>query len=264
MHIVKRELRSNLKSLVIWSVIMIIFIVLMVSEFSAYYDNPDMADILDSMPEGLMKAFSLEGSNLTTPSGFIGVASVYFYLMLSFFAILLGSNIIAKEERDKTAEYFLSMPISRKEVIISKWIASIIHCLLITSVTGVTLLLSMMPYDLTGDFYKFIGLLLLALFMLEMIFLSLGMLIASSFKRYNHSSKLSAVLVMVFYILSVLSTLTDKLSFINYVSPFKYFETSQFMVTLALPMKFMVLSVGIVFFSMIATLIIYPKRDLNL
>ncbi len=42
MNIFKRELRANLKSLVVWGVISVLFVIVGFSKFAAYYNNPDM------------------------------------------------------------------------------------------------------------------------------------------------------------------------------------------------------------------------------
>ena len=44
MSIFLRELRANVKSLVIWSVIIALFIMIAVAKFSAYDGNPEMLD----------------------------------------------------------------------------------------------------------------------------------------------------------------------------------------------------------------------------
>jgi hypothetical protein len=41
MNIYLRELKANFRSLIIWSIIVILFTVTGISKFSAYYNNPD-------------------------------------------------------------------------------------------------------------------------------------------------------------------------------------------------------------------------------
>lgn len=263
MHIIKRELRANSKSLIIWCIVMILFIAMMVSEFSAYHNNPEMADVLDAMPEALMKAFSLESNNLTTPTGFISLASLYFYLTLGVFAVLIGSNIISKEERDKTAEFFLTLPVSREQVILSKWIAAIINCIVLTLVTSGAVIVSMLKYDLTSSFYEFMVYITITLFLFEMIFLSIGMFLASILKRHKTSAKISAAIIVFLYIISVVSSMTSKLSDLKYLTPFKYFEPNKFL-TVGIEGKYIVITALIIVACMAGTFIIYPKRDLHL
>ena len=50
MNIFLRELKANFKSLIIWSVIIALFILMGISKFSAYAGNPEMLKILDFFP----------------------------------------------------------------------------------------------------------------------------------------------------------------------------------------------------------------------
>ncbi|MEN8908057.1 MAG: ABC transporter permease subunit [Clostridiales bacterium] len=264
MHIIKRELRAHLKSLMIWSGVMIVLIFLMMSEFAAYYNNPEMADILESMPESMLKAFSMENANLTTVSGYVSLVSFYFYLILGVFSVLLGSSIISKEERDKTSEFFLTLPISREKVIFSKLVAAIINCMILLIVTGGTVIAAVLKYEPNKEFYKFFGLMLIAIFIIQMIFLSIGMFLSSILKRYKSSGKVSASILFGLYIFSIISALNEKLDFLKYVSPFKYFEANKLLNTSEFELKYLLLSFGIITICIIGTFMIYPKRDLRL
>jgi ABC-2 type transport system permease protein len=72
MNIFFRELKANLKSLIIWSVIVVLFTAVGFSKFSAYYKNPEMLAILKDFSPAMLSAFSLNAFNLTTITGFLG------------------------------------------------------------------------------------------------------------------------------------------------------------------------------------------------
>ncbi|MGD8474654.1 MAG: hypothetical protein PVH59_11055, partial [Anaerolineae bacterium] len=86
MNIFVRELKSNLRSLIVWGVVVVLFVTIGFSKFSAYYGNPEMLELLDSMPPALLEAFSFQAFNLTTLTGFYGVVFTYFALILSIAA----------------------------------------------------------------------------------------------------------------------------------------------------------------------------------
>jgi len=263
MHIIKWEFRANLKSLIIWSLIFILLIFMMTSEFSAYYNNPEMEDMLEMFPEALLKALSMENANLTTTTGYLSLVALYFYLMVGVFAILLGSNIISKEERDKTAEYLMTLPVSRERIIFSKLIVSLINCILLDVVIAISTIAAMFKYDLDSDFYNFLLNLSFAILLTMFLFLSIGMLLASVLKRYKSSGKISASLLMGLYFLNVLVALSDKLIFLKYITPFKYFEASQILQNNGLELKYVIISVFIIIVGFTGTFIVYPRRDLH-
>lgn len=264
MNIILRELRAHLKALIIWSVSIFAFIFMMMSEFSAYYDNPEMNEILDMMPEELLKAMSMEAANLTTVSGFISIASLYIYIMLGIYAVLMGSSIISKEERDKTVEFFMTLPISRTKVIFSKLVAAIILNIAINLVTLVALLSSTIQYDKIDEFGEFITLLMLGIFIIQMIFLSVGMLLAAVLKRYKRSGSIGVSLLMGLYIASIFMSFSENLDFIKYITPFKFFESSYILRELQFESVYVVISSVIIVVSLIGTFVVYPRRDLRI
>ena len=69
MNIFLRELRANLKSLVIWSVIIILLVMIATAKFSAFAGDPEMLKILDTMPPAVLDAMNMRAFNLTTLSG---------------------------------------------------------------------------------------------------------------------------------------------------------------------------------------------------
>ena len=264
MHIIKWEFRANLKSLIIWCLIFIILIFMMTSEFSAYYDNPEMEDMMEMFPEAMLKALSMENANLTTTTGYLSLVALYFYLMVGVFAVLLGSNIISKEERDKTAEYLMTLPISREKIIFSKLVTAITNCIILDLVIVVSTITAMYQYNLDAEFYDFLMDLSLAILLMMFIFLSIGMFLASILKRYKSSGKISASLLMGLYFLNVLAALSDKLDFLKYVTPFKYFEASKLLHNNGLELKYVILSIIIMVLGIAGTFIVYPRRDLHI
>ncbi len=264
MHIIKWELKANLKSLLIWCAIFAALIFMMTSEFSAYYNNPEMADIMEMFPESMLKAFSMENANLTTTTGYLSLVALYFYLMAGVFAVLLGSGIIAKEERDKTAEYLMTMPISREKIILSKLIAAMINCLILLAIIFGATILAMYNYDLDSTFFAFIYNLGIAIFLEMMIFMSIGMFLASVLKRYKSSGKIAASLLILLYFINVAIGLSKNLAVLEYVTPFKYFNAQDILQTGHLELKFVMLSIGITVVGIIGTFLIYPRRDLHI
>lgn len=263
MNIIVRELRANTQSMMIWGGSIVLFVVMMFSEFSAYYKNPEIASIVEDMPEILRKAMSMAGANLTTVTGYLSVASVYFYVLLSVHAVLLGSSILSKEERDKTTEFFLVLPISREQVVFYKWIAAILLCGILNLLLGTAVIFSILPYEVEADFRTFMLLIQLSVFLIQLIFLSLGMFLAAAMKRYKKSGVYAVSILVALYILSILSALTSTLKNIRYVTPFTYFEANYIARHLSLDISYVALSIVLIVVFTTGTFYMYSKRDLQ-
>jgi len=262
MNIFLRELKSNFKSLLIWSVISIVFVTIGFSKFSAYYENPELLAILDSFPPALLAAINMDSFNLTTITGFFGVMFAYFGLILSISAVMWGSDIISKEERDKTVEFALTLPVTRGKLITAKTAAAIVNSICLALITWGAILVSAANYQPDSEFYEFMALGVLALFIMQMIFLAVGIFIGSAMKNHKRSGSTAVSIMLGTYFISIVYGLYDKLDFLKYFSPFTYFNPAVMLHDGIIEMPYVWLSVGIIVVSLFGAYITYSKRDL--
>ena len=262
MNIILRELKANLKSLIIWSVIVLLFVTVGFSKFSAYEGNPELLAILDSLPPAMIEAFNFNAFNLTTITGFFGVMFGYFALILSISAAMWGSDIITKEERDKTVEFALTLPVTRSKLVTGKIIATVINCFVLLMVTWGAILVNATAYQTDSQFFDFVTLSLVALFILQMIFLAVGIFLGCAMTHYKRASSLAVSILLGTYFLSIVAGLNENLDFLKYFSPFKYFDPGMLLHEAKIDITFVLLSVGIVVVSLVGAYMTYAKRDL--
>jgi len=262
MNILMRELKANLKSLLIWGVIVILFVMVGMSKFSAYAENPEMLAILDDMPAAMLSAFNLKAFNLTTITGFLGVMFSYYALLLSIAAAMWGSDIISKEERDKTVEFSLTLPVTRSRLVTAKTLAALVNCLGLLLITWGASFVSATKYQPDGVFYKFLFLCMLALFILQLIFLAIGIFLGCAIKQYRRVSSLAVSVLLGTYFLSIVIGLNKDLDFLKFLSPFKYFDAVSMLNESRIDLTFVGLSAAIILLSMAGAYRTYARRDL--
>ncbi len=262
MNIFVRELKANLRSLLIWGGIVILFVTIGISKFSAYYGNPEMLAILDDMPPALLSAFNMQAFNLTTISGFFGVMFTYFALLLSIAAAMWGSDIISKEERDKTVEFSLTLPVTRSRLVTAKTLAALVNCIGLLLITWGASLVSAAQYRPDSEFYNFLRLCMLALFITQLTFLAIGIFLGCAMKQYKRASSVAVSLLLGTYFLSIVSSLDKNLEFLKYFSPFKYFDAGVLLHESRIDVTFVGLSLAIILVSMVGAYRTYARRDL--
>lgn len=262
MNIFIRELKANFKSLLIWSFIVLLFVLIGFSKFSAYAGNPELLAILDSMPQALIDTLSLKAFDLTTVTGFYGIMHIYFALILSIAAVMWGSDFISKEERDKTVEFSLTLPVTRARLITGKTLAAVIGCILLLLVTWLSTLMGAANYQQDGNFSTFIALSMVALFILQMIFLAIGVFLGCAMKHYKQSSSFSVSILLGTFFLYIFSGLNEDLEFLKYFSPFKYFDPLDILNKSKIDPLFVLISVGIIAVCMFGAYLTYARRDL--
>jgi ABC-2 type transport system permease protein len=262
MNIFVRELRANVKSLLIWIVIIAALIGVGASKFSAFDGNPEMLSILDSMPPALIEAMNLNAFNLTTLQGFFGIMFVYFSLMAAMAAALWGSDIISKEERDKTIEFSLVLPVSRSQVITAKALAALVHCIAFVLITWLVSVVAAHSYQPDQAFYSFLALEMQAMFVIALIFLAIGLLLGCAMQKYKRSGGLAVSIILITYVLSIITAVQPDLANLKYLSPFEYFDAATLYRTGQLDSTYLLISLAIIVASLGIAYWTYNKRDL--
>jgi ABC-2 type transport system permease protein len=263
MNIFLREFRANLKSLVIWSGIVILFVYVGFSKFSAYYGNPEMLAVLDALPPAMLAAFGVDGTFLLTElTGFYGIMITYFGLILGIAAAMWGSDIISKEEREKTVEFSLTLPVTRARVVIAKTAAALVNCLVLLLVTWGITLVSAQNYSPDSEFYTFLKVSILAFFLIQLIFLALGIFLGCAMKRHKRAGSLAVSILLGTYFASVLAGMSKDMEFLKYFSPFKYFDPARMLRDSGLELSYILLSVAIIVILGVGAFFTYQKRDL--
>lgn len=264
MNIIIREIYACKKSLIIWSVSMIAFIAMMFAEFAAYYKNPEMLAVIDAMPRQMLEAFGMAEANLTTVSGYFSVAVVFIYLALGTYAISLGNGIIAKEERDKTAGFIITLPITRSRVLTGKLAAAALCCLILLAAVTVGVVLSIMPYEIEAYFIRYMALILISTYIVMLIFLSLGMFLAALIRRHKISAGIGFALIFTLYLASIIAPFSEGTKFLERLTPFMFFRASQILRDNAIHSSSVLISAIVICMAQTGAYAIYKRRDLLL
>ena len=133
---IKRELKVNIKSFIIWLSILIgIFLIVYLIYPYIITDESikSMDELMEIFPEGVLKTFNMDIASISTAYGWFKTEGFMFILIIiGLYASFLGGSILLKEENDKTIEYLVTLPVKRKNIVTSKVIVSILYIALIT------------------------------------------------------------------------------------------------------------------------------------
>ena len=125
------EMKAHRNVLIIWAVGIIFMVVAGMGKYVALSSSgQSMNDLFAQMPKSMQTLFGIGSFDLSKASGYYGMLFLYLALMATIHAIMLGANIISKEERDKTAEFLFSKPISRNKIITAKLAAAFMNILI--------------------------------------------------------------------------------------------------------------------------------------
>lgn len=176
---------------------------------------------------------------------------------------MLGANIISKEERDKTTESLFVKPLSRGKIITAKLLASLFNIIVFNLVTLVFSIILLGKYasgeDITGE----IVLLMVGMFVLQLVFLSIGTGIAAASRQPKSAASAATAILLISFILSSAIDMDSKLEGLRYITPFQYFEAAKLLSVSGFQPVFLILSFVIITALVWVTYIFFRKRDLN-
>lgn len=264
MNVFIREIRANLRSILLWNLGVLFIIAISMMKFSAIpASDQSMNDIIAGMPS-IMKGFMGGGQfDLSSISGYYGVLFGMIVLAAAIHAMLLGTDILAKEERDKTAEFLYTKPRARVEIVSAKFAAALCSIVVFTLITWLSSMLMMSQYDDLSA--NAIMILMITLLLIELFFLTFGMALSALFKRAKVASAVGMGTLLFTYLLSVTINMDDSLGDIAFLSPFHYFDTANIIsngggIHFGYALTLIILSAV----STVVTFTAYRKRDLTI
>lgn len=263
MQVFFKELKDHVKPLLIWLASVAAFIYMGSSEFEGYYHNPDMNEMLNLLPQQLVQAMGMDAVNITEPSGYASLLINFMLIVVGIYSLLLGSSIIIREERDKTAEFLYTMPTKKGWIVFEKIMAGIVLNLVFAAGIYGSFIAIMSRFEFDEHFVEFMFLSGVASFLLGIIFYGLGLILSAIMKQYKKVESIGIGILLLTYVISIVLTLTDKIDFLKNFTPFAYFQSSDILKNLEIESVYVWISVCFLLVSIFVTMIVYPKRDLR-
>jgi ABC-2 type transport system permease protein len=219
------ELRRNSLSLIVWVIVITILISVTMAVYPVFLAN--QSKILGMMSLIPKEALQFKGissfDDMLSVLGFYSVNNIIYMMVLgSIYTIVLTSNILLKEEYNKTAEYLLTRPLTRSEIFVSKLSVVLINVLILNLVTALAGFISMELVK-NGPF-NVRAFLILSLFtlLLNILFGAIGLILSTVIKRAKPITTFSIGLVLILYFVYTISKITESASKIGYLSPFRF------------------------------------------
>lgn len=257
----RRELRSNARSLLVWTAIITFLITATMSLYSIFLENNSkILAMISILPEGTLQFKGVSDVNdLFSVLGFYSANNVIYMLVLgSIYSIVLSSNILLKEEYGRTAEFLLAWPVTRSQVYFSKLLVVAINILVLNVITTVAGYISLETCK--KESYNVDAFLILSLYtlLLHLFFASLGMFLSVRVKKPRPITTVSVALVMVLYFIFTISNITDNLSWAGYISPYKFIDLD------VVNPDYRISLVNIIYFTGFSFLLIGASRSMYL
>lgn len=262
MNILTFELKSMFKTLIIWTISIMIVVTLLSFMYSMYSSSADDAKtIFENFPEQARAAFGLDINTIFTYNGFYVFTSLYTLLAGAIMSLYFGIAVFAREKITKTSDFLHSKPTTRSKIYGIKFLAGLINVLIVNVFFYITELILFQYRSQGANFYTFI-LITNGIIFTELLFYFIGTFLGIFLKKIRNLAGLSTITAFIFFIITMLKGIVDE-DKLEYLSPFSYFNGGYILANNSYHAKFVILSIILSAVLIISSYIVYTKKDIH-
>ncbi|MDR6551740.1 ABC transporter permease subunit [Paenibacillus qinlingensis] len=263
MNIFLHEVKAYRKTTLIWTLSLMLIVIFFLSLFpSISKDISEFSNILQGYPEGIRKALGIEIESFGSILGFYSYIFMYITLCGAIQAMILGTSILSKEVREKTADFLLTKPVSRTRILTAKLLAAVVLLLLTSAIYTITAIITavqLSPDPFSGNLFIMIS---STLFFVQLIFLAIGILVSVVFPRIKAVLSVSLGTVFAFFLIGMIIATNDS-GAKRYLSPFKYFDTKFIIHHANYEAAYLLAATGIIFVFVLVSYLLFTRRDVH-
>ncbi len=260
-----KEMKRNTISLLLWMFAIALLVSMTMLVYPVFVENQSkVLGMMSILPKGALQFKGISNfTDMLSVLGFYSVNNIIYMMVLgSIFAIVLGSNILLKEEYNKTAEYLLTRPLTRSNIFFSKLSVLLLQILLLN--TAATLA-GFVGIEVVKDGpFSIRAFLILSLYtlLLNLLFGTIGLFMSTLVKRPKPVTTFGIGLVLVLYFIFTLSKITESISAIGYLSPFKFVKAEAFLPDYSLSFWHLAYFIGISLLLTGMSYRLYSRKDI--
>lgn len=259
MTIIRHELRQGRISFLIWTAAIGFLLAVCIFLFPEMKGEMDEMNDLFSSMGSFTEAFGMDKVSFGTLTGFYAVeCGNILGLGGAFFASLCAVSILAKEEKEHTAEFLLTHPVRRIHVVTEKLIAVLLQILLLNILVYA---LAAVSIALIGEAlpWKELTLLHLAYFLLQTELAGICFGISAFLRRGSIGIGLGIAALM--YFLNLIANISEQAEFLKYITPFGYADGADIVSELCLDEKMVLIGMLFAAAGIVLGYIKYCSKD---
>lgn len=261
MTVIRHELKQSRISLIIWTAAIGFLLAVCIFMF------PEMKGEMNEVNEVFLsmgsftQAFGMDKVNFGTLLGFYAVeCGNILGLGGAFFASLCAISVLSKEEKERTAEFLLTHPVSRVSVVAEKLISVILQ---IVTLNVVVYVITASSIALIGEEvpWQEITLMHTAYLILQLELAGICFGVSAFLRRGSIGTGLGIAVIM--YFLNIIANLTESAEFLKYITPFGYADGAEIVRNVSLDMNMIAIGLAFAVVGILAGFIKYCRKDIS-
>ena len=261
MTILKHELRQGRTSFLIWTGVIGVMLSVCVFLYTEVRGEMDAVTDLFSSFGSFTAAFGMDRLNFGTLVGFYAIeCGSMLGLGGAFYAAISAVSMLSKEEVNKTADFLLSHPISRRRILLEKLLAILTQ---LTLMNLIDLAMSVVSILIIGEAIPWAELLLLhlAYYLLQLEIAGICYGISAFVKRGSVGIGLG--IAVLFYFTNLISNLTESAGFLKYFTPFSYCDGANIIADKKLDLGLIAIGTAACLLGIAAAWFRYDRKDIK-
>ena len=260
MTIVKHELRQGRTAFLIWCGCIATLLGICIFLFPEMKGEMDTVSEMFASMGAFTAAFGMDKLNFGTLTGYYAIeCGNVLGLGGAFYAAIIATDILSKEERMHTADFLLTHPLSRVRVMTEKLASVLIRIVLLNlliygiSVLSMTAVGEAIPW-------KEVNLLHLAYFLMQLELAGICFGISAFLRRGSVSIGLGIAVLM--YFMNLIANITESAKDLKYLTPFGFCDGA--LIAAEGKLDGVVLAAGMALgaLGILAAYLKYPKKDI--
>lgn len=262
-NIYLHELRTRLKSVITWSLGVGLLIVFFLSIFPSFSEQAALLnEMLAKFPPQLLAAFGMGNLDMSSMLGYFAFLVTFIQLCLAIQAANYGFGLVSIEESELTADFLLSKPVSRWQVLNSKLLAALTSLVVTDLVIWVWSYICILAFRGSHPFDTPTLLLLYAsLFLFQLFFLGLGLAISLLVRRVRSVTPYALGLAFGAYLFNAFGRIFGQVD-LELITPFKHFDPVLIVENAAYNTPMVLANVGVSVIALALGYWLYIRRDI--
>lgn len=261
MTLIKHELRQGWKSLAIWTISIGFFIVICVLMYPEMEGEMEEVSEMFSSMGAFTAAFGMDRLNFGTLIGFYAVeCGNILGIGGAFFAAILGITALAKEEKERTAEFLLSHPVSRYRIITEKLCAIILQIVIMNILV---FLMSIVSIAYIGEeiVWEELWLLHFAYFLVQIVLAGICFGISAFIRSSGIGAGIGIATVM--YFINIVANITESAKELKYITPFGFAEGADIIENVDIEWEMVMINMIFAVVGVVMAYCKYCKKDIR-
>lgn len=261
-NILKHELRAGLKAFLLWTLGLFFLVFVGMVKFTGLHGGgaSSVTTLLEQIPKPILAVLGMAGIDVTTLGGYYAVLIYYALICIAIYSVSLGINLVNREVIDKTYEFLFTKPRTRSFILSIKLVVNTLYLAIFCILNCLFSFMAVAALKFENTIGNAIGLYSLVMFILGLMFMSLGAFVAVISKKTEKGSLYGNICILLVFVLGMVYDMLENGEFLRFFSPLKYFIPKD-VLNGKLDLLYVAVCLGVTVVLFIKTYVTFEKKD---